>query len=148
MIKCKNKCPLDKFDGCCYSCMEFATCSERCDEHYSSCADATFDEDDALMAFNENQSMVLQQIAALVTQKKAIEAEEKRLKDALKDAMEKYGVTKFESELLNITYVAATTSSSVDTAKLKKLHPEIAAQCTKISPKSAYIKVTVKGGEK
>ena len=62
--------------------------------------------------------------------------------------MEKYGVKKFESDILNITYVAESVATSIDSAKLKKLHPDIAEECSKVSKKSAYIKVEVKGVKK
>jgi hypothetical protein len=97
-----------------------------------------------LMTFQEQQVAVLQQIADLVTAKKKIEAQEKELKDKLKEAMEKYSVKKFDSDILKITYVAATTATSIDSAKLKKKYPVIAKECSKTSKKSAYIKVEVK----
>jgi len=28
MIKCKNSCPLDKFEGCCHSCPDIETCKD------------------------------------------------------------------------------------------------------------------------
>lgn len=147
MIKCENTCPLGKFDGCCHSCPEFGKCKDACSEDFKKCGCSTVDEETALETFKSQQLAVLQQIASLVTTKKQIEAQEKELKDKLKEAMEQYGVKKFESDILNITYVAETTSTSVDSAKLKKLHPDIAIECSKTSKKSAYIKVEVKGGE-
>ena len=148
MIKCENTCPLGKFDRCCHSCPEFANCKDACSEDFKNCGCSTVDEETGLETFKSQQIAVLQQIAALVTTKKQIEAQEKELKDKLKEAMEQYGVKKFESDILNITYVAESTSTSIDSAKLKKLHPDIATECSKISKKSAYIKVEVKGGEK
>ena len=78
--------------------------------------------------------------------KKQCEAQEKELKDQLKKAMEEYGIKKFESDILNITYVAETTSTSVDSAKLKRKYPQVAEECSKTSKKSSYIKVEVKEG--
>lgn len=147
MIKCENKCLLGKFDGCCYCCPEKYGCTEMCSEVPDSCGCATFDEEGGLELFKSQQLTVLQKIADLCTAKKQIEAEEKNLKDKLKQAMEQYGVKKFESDILNITYIAEGTKNSIDSAKLKKLHPDIAKECTKVSKTSAYIKVTVKGGE-
>lgn len=81
--------------------------------------------------------------------KKQLEEQEKALKDQIKQAMEKFGVKKFESEQLTITYVGETTAVSVDTTKLKKkLHPDIAEECSKTSVKSAYIKVEIAKGVK
>lgn len=148
MIKCENTCPLGKFNGCCYSCPEFGKCKDSCSEDFKKCGCSTVDEETALEIFKSQQLTVLQQITSLVTTKKQIEAQEKELKDKLKEAMEQYGVKKFKSDILNITYVAETTSTSIDSAKLKKLHPDIATECSKTSKKSAYIKVEVKGGER
>lgn len=146
MIKCKNKCPLDAFDGCCACCAD-VDCKERCSEVPETCEDAIPDEETALIEFKNQQVAVLNQIVDLVTAKKQIEEQEKNLKDQLKDAMEKHGIKKFESDVLNITYVAATNSTSIDSTKLKKKYPDIASECSKVSAKSAYIKVEVKGGE-
>lgn len=147
MIKCENSCILGKFDGCCYCCPEKDGCKEMCSEAPEQCGCATFDEENGLELFKSQQMTVLQNIADLCTAKKQIEAQEKELKDRLKQAMEQYGIKKFESDILNITYVAEGTQSKVDTTKLKKLHPYIAKECSKVSKTSAYIKVTVKGGE-
>lgn len=148
MIKCNNECPLKKFDGCCHSCPHFEGCEEACESEPNTCGEAIFDEEAGLITFQEQQLAVLQQVADLITAKKKIEEQEKNLKDKLKEAMEKFNVKKFESDILNITYVAATSSTSIDSAKLKKKYPTIAEECSKVSAKSAYIKVTVKGDDK
>ena len=149
MIKCKTECPVEKFEGCCFFC-EVKSCKEKCTKAPSDCEDAiTVDdepvnEEKALEAFRGNQLTVLEQISKLIIQKKEIEKAEADLKVKLQEAMEQYGIKKFTSDILNITYVAATTSTSIDSAKLKKLHPDIAAECSKTSSKKAYIKIEVK----
>mgnify|MGYP005758409777 CR=1 FL=1 len=102
------------------------------------------DEEKALEAFKGGQLEVLKNIAAIVQQKKDLEAKEADLKVKLQTAMETYRIKKFTSDILNITYVAATTSTSIDSAKLKKKYPDIAAECSKTSNKKAYIKVEIK----
>ena len=147
MIKC-NLAECDKFDGCCCLCPEKDDCVQCCGEHYSSCEDAEFtDEETSVEVFTEKHTATLRKIADIITQKKALEADEKELKDKLKEAMEAYNVKKFSSNILDITYVPDGTRNSIDTAKLKKSYPDIAAECTKVSKTSAYIKVTVKDGE-
>lgn len=147
MIKCENSCPLGKFNGCCYCCPEKETCQEMCSEVPEKCGCSVYEEGQELELFKNQQMTVLQNIADLCTAKKQIEAQEKGLKDKLKQAMEQYGIKKFESEILNITYVPEGTQTKVDTTKLKKLHPDVAAECSKTSKTSSYIKVTVKGGD-
>lgn len=147
MIKCKNSCPLDKFDGCCFECELKETCDEICELIPSECGDSIIEEESeetALQVFQQGQVTVLKEIANIVTQKKKLEDQEKKLKEKLQEAMEKCNIKKFESDVLNITYVAPTTATSIDSAKLKKKYPKIAAECSKTSNKKAYVKVSVK----
>lgn len=148
MISCKNVCPLAKFNGCCWSCPHFEGCPEACEEKPAQCREAVFDEETGLQVFKESQLDTLNAIASLTMHKKAIEEQEKAMKAALYEAMEKYGVKKFESDVLNLTMVYPTTSTSVDSAKLKKKYPEIFAECSKTTTKSGYVKITLKDGEK
>lgn len=149
MIKCKNSCPEGRFEGCCVQCPERESCYDVCKQtiNYAKCINVIIDEETGLTEFKNQQLQVLQQIATVVKMKKQCEDQEKELKDKLKQAMERFGVKKFESDILNITYVAPSTSTSIDSAKLKKNYPEIAAECFKTSKKSSYIKVEVKNND-
>lgn len=146
MIQCKNKCPLEKFGGCCHSCPDRATCKEVCEYDPAECGEAVFDEETGLQVFQKTQLATLNAIASLTAHKKAIEEQEKTMKAALFAAMEKYGIKKFESDVLNLTYIAPTVSHGIDTAKLKKKYPDAAADCAKDSPKAGYVKITLKEG--
>lgn len=148
MIKCENACPRGKFDGCCYSCPEHITCSDSCSETPNECGQSTFDEEAGLQAFQQSQLATLNAIASLTAHKKAIEDQEKEMKAKLYEAMVKFGVDKFESDVLNLTLVAPSNSTTIDSAKLKKKYPAIAAECSKPNPKAGYVKITLKGGEK
>lgn len=142
MIKCKNSCPLDKFEGCCFECDIKTNCKEACGLNPSDCENATIIEETALETFKN--SAIIQKISDLMLTKKQLEEEEKQLKEKLKEAMEFYGVKKFESDYLTITYVAETTTTTIDTSKLKKKYPDIAEECSRTSRKSAYVKVSIK----
>lgn len=146
MIKCKNSCPTGQFNGCCFECDLKEKCEEVCEMLPSECGDSIMEEsgEAGLQVFQQGQLAVLQQIADIVTAKKKLEEQEKGLKEKLKEAMERCGIKKFTSDILNITYVAETTSTSVDSKRLKDKHPEIYAECSKTSNKSAYVKVEVK----
>lgn len=147
MIRCKNECPLNKFEGCCFDCDLKENCEEACQLNPSECGDSIIqdaEEETRLQVFKRGQMVVLKQIADIITTKKKLEEQEKELKEKLKEAMEKCNIKKFESNILNITYVAESTKSSIDGAKLKKKYPEIAAECSKTFKTSAYVKVTVK----
>lgn len=148
MIHCKNKCPENKFEGCCRSCPDRPDCPNVCEYDPAECGDATWDEETALAVFQKSQLATLEKIAALVNQKKALEDQEKTLKAALFTAMEKFGIKKFETDVLNLTYVAPTVSHGIDSAKLKKKYPDAAADCAKDTPKAGYVKITLKDGGK
>ena len=147
MIKCKNTCPLGRFDGCCQCCPENKDCPEACEYEPGSCGEATFDEESGLVAFQKTQLATLNAIASLTVHKKAIEEQEKQMKAALYEAMVKYGIKKFESDVLNLTLVTPTVTTSIDSTKLKKKYPDIAAECSKTSEKAGYVKITLKEGE-
>lgn len=148
MIKCENACPLEKFDGCCHTPCPFLTdCPEACDENHADCGQAVYDEETALATFKGTQLATLQNIAALTVQKKAIEEQEKTMKAVLYAAMEKFQIKKFESDVLNLTFVTPTTATSVDSPKLKKKYPDIFSECSKTSAKAGYVKITLKDGE-
>ena len=147
MIYCDNDCPLEKFNGCCQCCPECSTCSYACSEDVNGCRQSTFDKETGLQTFQTTQLATLNAIAALTAHKKAIEEQEKQLKAELYDAMQKYGVMKFESDILNLTLVLPTISTIIDSAKLKKKYPDIAVECSKSSAKAGYVKITLKGGE-
>ena len=61
---------------------------------------------------------------------------------------EKYGVTKFDNDIMKITYFAPSTSTSIDSTRLKKEQPDIAKEYSKTSNKKSYIKIEVKAGDK
>lgn len=83
-------------------------------------------------------------IKSIEEQKKAAEAQAQELRASLMQAMEANGVTSFENERIKITYVAPTTRTSVDSAKLKKELPEIAEKYTKTSNVKASLRITLK----
>lgn len=144
MIKCKNGgCPNGK-DICCYDCELFGTCVGVCEEDPIKCEDAIFEGSNELEVFNNAAMVIIKNISNLVLQKKTIEEQEKQMKEKLQEAMEKYGIKKFDNDIIKVTYMEASTRNSVDSAKLKKNHPEIAAECTKTSNVKAFIKIEVK----
>lgn len=146
MVKCTGAgCPIKNFDWCCVQCEEKESCSAVCPESINrdtvNCDYAIIDEEAGLTEFRSQQLQIIEQVTAVLKRKKQCEKEEKDLKEKLKQAMEKYGIKKFASDVLHITYVAPSTSTTVDTAQIKAKYPEIAAECCKISHKSSYIKI-------
>jgi hypothetical protein len=83
-------------------------------------------------------------IKSIEEQKKAAEAQATELRAALMAAMEANGVTSFENENIKITYVAPTTRTAIDSARLKKELPEVAEKYTKTSNVKASLRITLK----
>jgi predicted phage-related endonuclease len=143
MIRCKNDCVRDEYDGCCSECPRADECDDKCNETPQECGDAIFT-GEALEVFQDKAAAVIQKIGALMKQKAQIEALEKETREQLKQAMETHGVKKFDNDILKITYVEASSRTSVDSAKLKNQAPEIYAKFSKTSAVKAFVKLELK----
>lgn len=153
MIKCRQitsgevKPPTCGQNICCFECDRKGSCDEACEDVKDGmepdCPDA-FDEDTALVIMKKDTAAVIKKIAALTIQKKKIEDQEKEMRAQLLKAMEQYGVKKFESDSVTFTYTAPTVRNSIDSTKLKKELPDVAAKYMKTSNVSASVKIEVK----
>lgn len=133
---------------CCGVCDHRGTCPDVCGSismiSPQNCDDAEVITNE-LVQFESAVPDVIQKITTLKRLKKEMDEREKALNQKLVEAMEQYGVKSFENDLIKITYVAPTTRSTIDSTKLKKDHPDIAARYSKVSEVSASVRVTVKG---
>lgn len=75
---------------------------------------------------------------------KGMEEKTKEIKEALKNAMEKYNVSKYENEYIKVTYKNASTRITVDSKKLKEDLPGIYEEYSKIVNVSSYINIDIK----
>jgi hypothetical protein len=151
IIKCKiadNGCPHD-LDICCATCGFKATCGNCCDCHHDhqNCPDAEVTTGE-LTGFQSAVPVTIQKITDLLKLKKQLDEQEKQLKKVLVENMEVYGIKSFENDFIKMTYVAPTTRSTIDSARLKTDYPKIAEQYTKVSDVAASVRVTLKGGGK
>lgn len=132
---------------CCFYCDRKDSCEEACgdakDGVAQKCQDA-FSEENALLTMKKDAAAVIKAIADLTIQKKKIEDQEKEMRAQLVKAMEQYGVKKFESDSVTFTYTAPTVRNSIDSVKLKKELPDVAAKYMKTSNVSASVKIEVK----
>lgn len=151
MIKCKiaNEAQCGKVI-CCKTCPEYEHCEDVCPyakdfEEPLDCSDA--EEIGEVVDLNKQVPNVIKAITDICVQKKKLEEQEKAMKEQLQKAMEQYGVKKFENETVSFTYVAPTTRTSIDSAKLKKEHPDIAKKYSKTSNVSASVRISVKEGD-
>ena len=104
--------------------------------------DITADKDQGLMMGTGGNAH--NYAAQIVITARRYEEQEKEMRVQLMAAMEKYGVKSFENEDVKFTYVAATTRTTIDSTKLKKELPDVAAKYSKTSNVSASVKITVK----
>lgn len=140
-------------DICCYCCADRANCKYACGEEENPCSSCYDDEAPTeglapLDAFKVTTGNAIKKIADLELAKKNIENDESALREQLLQAMEKYGVKKFETDAVTFTYVAPTTRNTIDSKALKAEQPDIAALYTKTSNVKASVKITVKDGGK
>lgn len=132
---------------CCCSCVDMKECAYCCEmvlnTKQQNCPNAEVITDE-LAAFNTAVPDTISKITTLIKLKKQLEDQEKLLKQKLVEAMETYGVKIFENDLIKMTYVAPTTRSTIDSTRLKKDHPAIVEQYTKVSDVAASVRVTLK----
>lgn len=148
MKKCKtaieNKYACQK---CCVFCDKTETCEDSCNADFKgegcSCIIDEPEKNDLQTIMNAVPE-ALAQIKRITLLKKDLEDEEKKVRKMILESMEKNNIKKFESENISFTYVAATTRTSVDSAKLKDKYPEVYNECTKVSNVSASVKIAVK----
>ena len=130
---------------CCGTCGERETCPNVCG-YWEDWEDCEFRKviTGGLTQFSNATPEAIRKVTDLVIMKKQLEDQERRLKEQLTKAMETYGVKSFENDQIKLVYVAPTTRSTIDSAKLKKDHPDLAEQYSKTSNVSASVRITVK----
>lgn len=128
---------------CCFNCSKQTECDDRCSLKSNEGCPNMYSEDE-LVDLNKQVPDVIKAIADICTQKKQLDEQEKLMKKKLQEAMEQYGVKKFENDIISVTYVAPATRTSIDSDKLKKEHPEIVQQYSKTTNVSASIRISVK----
>lgn len=84
-------------------------------------------------------------IAEADRQKKEAEARLDGIKASLQAEMEKRGIKSFETDRLKLTYVLPGERTTIDSARLKKELPDIAAQFSKTTSTAASLRITFKG---
>lgn len=145
MFRCVNDCPSNGQPVCCHNCSELQTCRHACELEPETCGDSIKEESTNELTLFQNKAMaVMRKIAELDIQKKQLEAQDKAVRQELQEAMDKYGIKKFENDILKVTYVEPTTRTSIDSARLKKELPAIAEKYTKISQVKGSVRIEVK----
>lgn len=145
MIKCKaDGCPIDGSNSCCFECNEREVCADRCDDVPAMCKFAETVQTTDLNLFQSKAMMVMQKIADLDRQKKILDEQDKVVRKELQEAMDKYGIKKFENDILKVTYVEPTVRTTIDAKKLKEELPAVAEKYTKRSMVKGSVRIEVK----
>lgn len=87
---------------------------------------------------------VIDHLTQIETAKKEFKAYEEGVRAELKSAMEKYGVTKIDTDSILVNYVAEHERISVDSKLLQSAFPEVYQAVTKCSDVKASVKIKVK----
>ena len=145
MINCKEGlCAKHNNNQCCFECTDYKTCDDRCDLIPAHCGSAEEVQTTDITLFQSKAMATMRKIAELDLQKKQLEAQDKAVRQELQEAMDKYGIKKFENDILKITYVEPTTRESIDSKKLKEELPAIAKKYTKVSQVKGSVRIEVK----
>lgn len=83
-------------------------------------------------------------IAAVIRAKKAAEEEEKKMRESLQAAMEKYGVLSINNEYVSITRKEETTRETFDAKALKADNPDLYDEYVKFSPVKGSLLIKAK----
>jgi len=145
MVKCKEAPEGCKMGGiCCFECEIMGSCDDACDTDIKICGCSIEEETTDLTLFQNKAMAVMREIAELDRQKKLLDVKDKAVRQELQEAMDKYGIKKFENDILKVTYVEPTTRSTIDSKKLKEELPAIAEKYTKTTVVKGSVRIEVK----
>lgn len=83
------------------------------------------------------------EIIKIETQLKQMEERKKELKEGLYNLMAEHNVKKWQSERIQIVRKLDSTRESIDTAKVKKMYPDVYKECLKVSKVKGSITINV-----
>lgn len=78
----------------------------------------------------------------MIIQEKELSEKIAKRKEEIKAFIEENKLGSFETNLLTVKYTSATTTTTLDTTRLKKEKPELAAEYSKVSARSSSISIS------
>ena len=87
---------------------------------------------------------VCERIISLEKQAKEIKKQQDSMKNEILDAMQKYGVLKFENEFLKIAFIPEHDAEKFDSKTFKEENPDVYDMYVKISKVKPSIRITIK----
>ena len=113
-------------------------CERNCELYQEEKFELTIAEEEKILA-------VQTELKKLDDRKKELEKAESELRNYLIEKMEETGTKMIDNDMFRITYVAPVPKETIDTTRLKKEKPEIAAEYLKSSLTKASVRITLKG---
>lgn len=149
MIKCKEcgsaTCP-QELDICCGVCPMKKNCGNCCELSENAACESRLEAPDDASGFALAIPSTISRLKEIARLKKQLDEEEKALKIVVYRNMEVYGIPKYDDAEVTFSKVVPSVRVSIDSAKLKKLHPDIAEECSKSTQVAGTIKVVLKNG--
>ena len=87
---------------------------------------------------------VCEKIISLEKQAKEIKKQQDSMKNEILDAMQKYGILKFENGFLKIAFIPEHDAEKFDSKTFKEENPDVYDMYAKISKVKPSIRITVK----
>lgn len=91
----------------------------------------------------ENEPLV-EELAELRAEIKALQGKEKAIKDTLLDQMCNHHITSFETDSAKVLFVEDSNYKTVNSEKLKKQYPSVYYACSTYHYKDAYLIMRLK----
>lgn len=88
---------------------------------------------------------LMKELTSVSLEKQKIIDRETEIKTQLFQVMKEQKVSKLETSRIVVNYIESFNRNTVDSEKLKKEFPDVAAKCMKSTPIDAYVKVRVIG---
>lgn len=100
------------------------------------------------VVFVEENRAMIERLAEVSRRKKLLEQQENEVKDKLLPLMEKHGVESIDNDIIRISYVGASESTSLDTTKLRNempdLYTDMMGKYPKTTKRKAHLRFNVK----
>lgn len=91
--------------------------------------------DNNLVAFDNKYMVTMQKIADLEKTIKELDDTRKKVRAELQEAMEFYGLRSVDNDILTMTLVAPSVSTTIDTSALRREDPDTYDRLIEVYPK-------------
>lgn len=96
------------------------------------------------LTFNDKYTATMQRYADLENTIKELEDTKKKVRAEIQEAMEFYGIRSFENDILKLTLVAPSVSTTIDTSALRINDPDTYDRLIEVYPKKTERKQSLR----